>query len=248
MITEFSQYTDNNNLIGKVAVLKDRTDAVYWEGIKGINGCQPIFVDTGYQKGLSIQITDHHIHNVKTLFKGLLAYPKARDWPDRDILWNLDKFDIMKREDFDKYMQDKKKRIEELKLLHIQHDPYGEEIWENYNKLYEWRFLKKKKELGIDPYGEEDWGEEIDKDLKFYNVKYIVPRNWFNNPLEILKTNLHFTPKEIIENYEISSYDYVKDNFIGNVKVQSYLSRLELQEYFNKHSTIIEKFIVRVFF
>lgn len=43
------------------------------------------------------------------------------------------------------------KRKEDLRLLHIEHDPYGEEIWENVNN-------------DIDPYNEENWNEDKEKE------------------------------------------------------------------------------------
>ena len=78
------------------------------------------------------------------------------------------------------------------------------------------------------------------------NIKYSVPTNWFGSPLEVLKTNLHFTKAEKkLESYEIKNIEYGNENGENYtyiyVKLISYLNKKELEEYFKKNNTRIEK-------
>lgn len=88
--------------------------------------------------------------------------------------------------------------------------------------------------------------EEIRQILKeaqyLINIEYQVPRNFYNDPMEVLKTQLHFN--QLLDSYEIKSASYEDKNFVAYIKVISKVSKSELQKNFDERSLRSEKYII----
>jgi hypothetical protein len=75
------------------------------------------------------------------------------------------------------------------------------------------------------------------------NVEYRVSKTWFNNPLEVLKTNLHFNT--LLDSYEIKSTSYESKDFVADVKMISKGDKNTLRKYLDGHSTSSETYTIK---
>lgn len=78
----------------------------------------------------------------------------------------------------------------------------------------------------------------------FFRVSYAVSKGWFRDAEEIVKTNMHFAPKNIVSDYEISyeGIDSENENYL--IKVYSNVDKQTLQTYLDGSSTRAEKYVV----
>lgn len=87
--------------------------------------------------------------------------------------------------------------------------------------------------------------EEVKKALKenkyLINLTYSVPKNWFNNPSDVLKNNLFNMKKDnTINDFEIKNLDYTNNDFIATIKTISNIDKSALMSYLKNNSTRIE--------
>jgi hypothetical protein len=87
----------------------------------------------------------------------------------------------------------------------------------------------------------EDFINESEKYL--INVEYRVSKTWFNDPLEVLKTNMHFNT--LLVSYEIKSTSYEGKDFVAEIKLISKVDKAALRKWFDGHSTTSEKYTIK---
>jgi hypothetical protein len=75
------------------------------------------------------------------------------------------------------------------------------------------------------------------------NVEYRVSKDWFNDPLEVLKTALHFNT--VIDSYEIKSTSYEGKDFVADVKLISKIDKSTMRKYLDGQSTRAEKYTIK---
>lgn len=75
------------------------------------------------------------------------------------------------------------------------------------------------------------------------NVEYRVSKTWFDDPLEILKTQLHFNT--LLDSYEIKSTSYEGKDFVANVKMIAKSDKNALRKYLDGHSTSSETYTIK---
>ena len=86
--------------------------------------------------------------------------------------------------------------------------------------------------------------EFVNESAKYLiNVEYRVSKTWFDDPLEILKTQLHFNT--LLDSYEIKSTSYEGKDFVADVKVISKGDKSALRKYLNGHSTSSETYTIK---
>ena len=75
------------------------------------------------------------------------------------------------------------------------------------------------------------------------NVEYRVSKTWFGDPLEVLKTAMHFNT--LLDSYEIKSTSYEGKDFVAEIKLISKVDKTALRKYFDGHSTTSEKYTIK---
>ena len=75
------------------------------------------------------------------------------------------------------------------------------------------------------------------------NIEYRVGKDWFNDPMEVLKTALHFNT--IIDSYEIKSTSYEGKDFVADIKLISKVDKDTMRRYLDGHSTRAEKYTIK---
>lgn len=74
------------------------------------------------------------------------------------------------------------------------------------------------------------------------NVEYRVNSKWYTDPLEVLKTNLHFNTQ--LDSYEIKSIENIDGVFTATVKLITHIDKSALRDWFIGHSTRAEEWII----
>lgn len=75
------------------------------------------------------------------------------------------------------------------------------------------------------------------------NVEYRVKKSWYTDPLEVLKTTMHFNTE--IYSYEIKSTEYESDDFVADIKIISKIDKPALRKWLDGHSTRAEKYTIK---
>jgi len=75
------------------------------------------------------------------------------------------------------------------------------------------------------------------------NIEYRVSKTWFDDPLEILKTQLHFNT--LLSSYEIKSTSYEGKDFVAEIKLISKVDKTTMRKYLDGHSTTSEKYTIK---
>jgi hypothetical protein len=89
-----------------------------------------------------------------------------------------------------------------------------------------------------------NFNESINGSEKYLiNVEYRVSKTWFYDPLEVLKTAMHFNT--LLESYEIKSTSYEGKDFVAEIKLISKVDKTTLRKYFDGHSTTSEKYTIK---
>lgn len=78
----------------------------------------------------------------------------------------------------------------------------------------------------------------------FFRIRYTAPKGWYGDAKEVIKTNMHFAPDNIVSDYEITyeGTDSENENYL--IKIYSNVDKQTLQIYLDGHSTRVEKYVV----
>lgn len=79
----------------------------------------------------------------------------------------------------------------------------------------------------------------------FYNIKYTVPTNWYNDTREVINTTLHFSNDEMINKtpkYKIKYDGEDNGNEVYLIKVYSNVDKVTLNKYLDGQSTRVENY------
>lgn len=82
----------------------------------------------------------------------------------------------------------------------------------------------------------------LNEERYLVNIKYTVDSGWYRNPIEALKTDLHF--ERNIISFKIKKTEIVDDNFIAYVKLICKVDKRTMQKILNDASTRAEEYKV----
>jgi hypothetical protein len=78
----------------------------------------------------------------------------------------------------------------------------------------------------------------------FFRVRYTAPIGWWDDTKEIIYTNMHFAPNNIVSDYEISYEGKDSKDEVYLVKIYSNVDKDTLQKFLDRKSTTAEKYTV----
>ncbi len=81
------------------------------------------------------------------------------------------------------------------------------------------------------------------KNIYLINIEYRVSKAWFDDPLEVLKTQLHFNT--LLDSYNIKSTSYEGEDFVAEIKLISKVDKTTMRKYLDGHSTTSEKYTLK---
>ncbi len=78
----------------------------------------------------------------------------------------------------------------------------------------------------------------------FFRVRYTAPIGWWGDAKEVISTNLHFAPYNVVSDYKISYEGEHSKDEVYLVKLYSNVDKDTLQKYLDRKSTTAEKYTV----
>ncbi len=84
------------------------------------------------------------------------------------------------------------------------------------------------------------------RDTYSINIEYIVDRNWFSSPSEVLQTNLYgMKSDKVINSYTIKNQSIEGKNYVANIHVISLVDKPTLKKYLDNNSVRSETYIIK---
>jgi hypothetical protein len=84
--------------------------------------------------------------------------------------------------------------------------------------------------------------ESLNENQYFIRTKYTVNKNWFNDPLEVLKTNLHgLKVANTIDSSEIKNMEHDRNDFVAYVNFHTNLNKPSFMKKLEGSSTSSEQ-------